>query len=104
MQRVDELHDDLLRAAQSIWKHNERRWRELAERLLRVRPELIVARQQAQLAQLRDGFRNCPNASHSSRPQDQGLGRSVAFARSGNVLARGYSITQDAKTGEVLRG
>ena len=85
MQRVDELHDDLLRAAQSIWKHNERRWRELAERLLRVRPELIVARQQAQLAQLRVGF-ELPERQPSEPPAGSRPGRSVAFARSGKCV------------------
>ena len=59
MQRVDELYDDLLRAAQTLWKQKERRWHELAERLLRVRPELAVARQQGQLTQLRARLQDC---------------------------------------------
>jgi exodeoxyribonuclease VII large subunit len=104
MQRVDELHDDLLRAAQSIWKHNERRWRELAERLLRVRPELIVARQQAQLAQLRDRLQELPERQVSRADRRiKSLGDQLRLLGPENVLARGYSITQDAKTGEVLR-
>jgi len=104
MQRVDELHDDLLRAAQSIWKHNERRWRELAERLLRVRPELIVARQQAQLAQLRDRLQELPERQVSRAGRRiKALGDQLRLLGPENVLARGYSITQDAKTGEVLR-
>lgn len=104
MQRVDELHDDLLRAAQSIWKHNERRWRELAERLLRVRPELIVARQQAQLAQLRDRLQELPERQVSRAGRRiKALGDQLRLLGPENVLARGYSITKDAKTGEVLR-
>ena len=104
MQRVDELHDDLLRAAQSIWKHNERRWRGLAERQLRVRPELIVARQQAQLAQLRDRLQELPERQVSRAARRiKALGDQLRLLGPENVLARGYSITQDAKTGEVLR-
>ena len=104
MQRVDELHDDLLRAAQSIWKHNERRWRGLAERQLRVRPELIVARQQAQLAQLRDRLQELPERQVSRAGRRiKALVDQLRLLGPENVLARGYSITQDAKTGEVLR-
>ena len=104
MQRVDELHDDLLRAAQSIWKHNDRRLRELAKRLLRLRPELIVARQQAQLAQLRDRLRELPKRQLSRADRRiKALGDQLRLLGPENVLARGYSITQDAKTGEVLR-
>ena len=51
MQRVDELHDDLLRVSQILWKSGEQRWRGLAERLLRVRPELTLRRRRESLIQ-----------------------------------------------------
>ena len=104
MQRVDELHDDLLRAAQTLWKHKERRWHELAERLLRVRPELAVARQRGQLTQLRARLQELPVqlVKHTSR-RIKGLSDQLRLLGPENVLARGYSITQDANTGEVLR-
>jgi exodeoxyribonuclease VII large subunit len=104
MQRVDELHDDLLRAAQTLWKHKERRWHELAERLLRVRPELAVARQQGQLTQLRARLQELPGQQvNRASSLIKSLSDQLRLLGPENVLARGYSITQDANTGEVLR-
>ena len=104
MQRVDELHADLLRAAQTLWKQKERRWHELAERLLRVRPELAVARQQGQLTQLRARLQELPGQQvNRASSLIKSLSDQLRLLGPENVLARGYSITQDANTGEVLR-
>ena len=104
MQRVDELYDDLLRAAQTLWKQKERRWHELAERLLRVRPELAVARQQGQLTQLRARLQELPGQQvNRASSLIKSLSDQLRLLGPENVLARGYSITQDANTGEVLR-
>ena len=104
MQRVDELHDDLLRAAQTLWKHKERRWHELADRLLRVRPELAVARQQGQLTQLRARLQELPGQQvNRASSLNKSLSDQLRLLGPENVLARGYSITQNANTGEVLR-
>ena len=100
----DELHDDLLRAAQTLWKRKERRWHELAERLLRVRPELAVARQQGQLTQLRARLQELPGQQvNLASSLIKSFSDQLRLLGPENVLARGYSITQDANTGAVLR-
>ena len=76
----------------------------MAERLLRVRPELAVARQQVQLTQLRALLQElpCQQVNRASR-LIKSLSDQLRLLGPENVLARGYSITQDANTGEVLR-
>ena len=88
---------------------------ELAERLLRVRPELIVARQQAQLAQLRDRLQELPERQVSRAGRRiKALGDQLRLLGPENVLARGYSIIRmrrpaksyvanSIKTGQKLR-
>ena len=104
MQRVDELHDDLLRASQSLWKSSEHRWRGLAERLLRVQPKLTLKRRRERLIQLTQRLEE--HALHRREKASQGVARLADRLRllgPENVLARGYSITQDALTGKVIR-
>ena len=104
MQRVDELHDDLLRASQSLWKSSEHRWRGLAERLLRVQPKLTLKRRRERLIQLTQRLEE--HALHRREKASQDVARLADRLRllgPENVLARGYSITQDALTGKVIR-
>ena len=104
MQRVDELHDDLLRASQSLWKSGEHRWRGLAERLLRVQPKLTLKRRHVRLIQLTQRLQK--HAYHRREKANQDVARLADRLRllgPENVLARGYSITQDALTGKVIR-
>ena len=103
MQRVDDMHDDLLRAAQALWNQSERRWRTLAERLLRVRPELILEQRRLHLNRLRDRFQELPGRQLKLSGQRlEALGDRLRLLGPDNVLARGYSITQDADSGQVL--
>ena len=104
MQRVDELHDDLLRASQSLWKSGEHCWRGLAERLLRVQPKLTLKRRSERLIQLTQRLQE--HAIQRREKASQGVARLADRLRllgPENVLARGYSITQDALTGRVIR-
>ncbi len=103
MQRVDDLHDDLLRAAQALWSQSERRWRTLAERLLRVRPELILEQQRMHLNRLGDRLQELPGRQLKLSGQRlEALRDRLRLLGPDNVLARGYSITQDADSGQVL--
>jgi exodeoxyribonuclease VII large subunit len=104
IQRVDELHDDLLRASQLNWTAYEKNWRGLTERLLRVRPELAVQKWRERLEQLAQRLR-----AQVDRRREQS-GQHVARLKDRwrllgpeNVLARGYSITEDAQSGKVVR-
>ena len=104
MQRVDELHDDLLRASQSQWKSGEQRWRGLSERLLRVRPELTLRRRRENLIQLAQRLQEHSLYHREKLSQDVArLADRLRLLGPENVLARGYSITQDARSGRVIR-
>ena len=104
MQRVDELHTDLQRAAQSHRQKFSTHWRGLAERLLRVHPELVVRHRRQQVAQLaarlheRKGHRLDSAAQRLTRLVDR-----LRLLGPANVLARGYSITQNLKSKKVIR-
>jgi len=104
MQRVDELHDDLLHAAQARWAERERHWRGLAERLLRVRPEMVLRHMHDRVGRLSSRLRE--RARHLQGRSGQRLevlAEELRLLGPENVLARGYSITCDAKTGAVVR-
>jgi exodeoxyribonuclease VII large subunit len=101
---VDELHADLQRAVQSRRQIFSTHWRGLAERLLRVHPELVVRHRRQQVAQLtsrlreRKGHRLDRAAQRLTRLMDR-----LRLLGPANVLARGYSITLDAATQKVIR-
>ena len=94
----------MLRASQSLWKSGDQCWRGLAERLLRVQPKLTLKRRRERLIQLTQRLRE--HAFHRREKVSQGVARLADRLRllgPENVLARGYSITQDALTGKVIR-
>ncbi|MBC8324515.1 MAG: exodeoxyribonuclease VII large subunit [Verrucomicrobia subdivision 3 bacterium] len=104
MQRVDELHTDLQRAAQSRRQICSTHWRSLAERLLRVHPKWVVRHRRQQAAQLAARLRE--RKGHHLDRAAQRLTRLVDRLRllgPANVLARGYSITLDVHTQKVIR-
>jgi len=104
MQRVDELHANLQRAVQSRRQIASTHWRGLAERLLRLHPELVVRHRRQQVTQL--AARLHDRKWHRLDRAAQCLTRLVDRLRllgPANVLARGYSITMDARTQKVIR-
>jgi exodeoxyribonuclease VII large subunit len=104
MQRVDELHVDLHRAGQNRRQIFSTHWRGLAERLLRVHPELVVRHRRQQVAQLAARLRE--RKGHRLDRAAQRLTRLVDRLRllgPANVLARGYSITQNLDSQKVIR-
>ena len=104
MQRVDELHDDLLRASQLNWNTHKKNWRDLTERLLRARPALAVRQWREQLAQLTHRLREHAGHRHQQATHRvKLLADQLRLLGPENVLARGYSITRDARTGMVVR-
>jgi len=104
LQRLDDLQNGLVRCAKQGTKERQVVWRNLATRLLRVRPaqwlrqrhdHLKTTRQRLdELAQGR--WRNWQNRFTATETRLRLLGPE-------QVLARGYSITMDAATGTVLR-
>ncbi len=104
MQRVDELHANLQRATRNHRQSASTQWRRLAERLLRVRPEWAIQQRREQLHRLAERLHE--RALHRQERAAHRLMRLVDRLRllgPANVLARGYSITLDAKSGKALR-
>ena len=104
MQRVDELHDDLLHAAQTQWTACERNWRQLSQRLLRARPAQALRHMHQRVDRLSERLQERARLLHGRSGQRvKGLAEELRLLGPENVLARGYSITCDANTGKVVR-
>jgi exodeoxyribonuclease VII large subunit len=104
LQRLDDLHSNLLRCAKQGTKERQLAWHNLATRLLRVRPaQLLKQRRELlqatrhRLGELTQGhWRAWQNRFTATQARLRLLGPE-------QVLSRGYSITTDAVTGTVLR-
>ena len=104
MQRVDELHDDLLHAAQTQWISRERNWRQLSERLVRARPAQALRHMHEKVERLSQRLQERARLLHGHSGQRvKGLVEELRLLGPENVLARGYSITCDAESGKVIR-
>ena len=104
MQRIDELHDDLLRAAHSLWRGNQKKWTNLNDRLLRLRPEQVLDHHRDRIEQLRDRMRsNSARRVGYALQHIAGLSDRLRLLGPDNVISRGYSITRDMQTGAILR-
>jgi exodeoxyribonuclease VII large subunit len=104
LQRLDELHIGLQRCARQATKRQRLAYRNLAERLLRVRPAVLLNQRRELLRQETERLRE--QTRHRMREWKNRLGTIEARLRllgPEQVLARGYSITLDADTGKVLR-
>ena len=104
LQRLDDLESGLSRCIRQALRQQRIGWRNLAERLLRVRPALMWQRKREACLQaarrLRERARYQLEALRSRFSAVQARLRLLGPEQ---VLARGYSITTDATTGKVLR-
>jgi len=104
LQRLDDSQTGLLRCVKQGTRDRAVAWRNLADRLLRVRPEQLLHRRRESLVlsrrRLRElmqvGLREGKNRFAAAESRLHLLGPE-------QVLSRGYSITMDAATGKVLR-
>jgi exodeoxyribonuclease VII large subunit len=104
LQRLDDLQSGLLRCAKQGAREQRNAWRNLAGRLLRVQPVQWLKQRRDQVRQgerrLRElaqtRVRDCKGRFNATEARLRLLGPE-------QVLSRGYSITTDAGTGEVLR-
>ena len=105
LQRLDDAQTSLLRCVKQGARQQRLAWQNLAERLARVRPALL-------LRQRREVF--VPGGAPPARagaPATGDAAERIGWALEARlrllgpeqVLARGYSITTDAATGKVLR-
>lgn len=104
LQHLDELNGSLLRCLRHGHKHWRVAWQNLRQRLARERPGLLLKQRERTLEQLKRRLRE------RSRVQRHAYANHLALVASRlrllspeNVLARGYSITQDRASGRIIR-
>ena len=104
LQLLDDLNASLSRCARQGTRRQRLAWRNLSDRLSRVRPALRLNQRREALCQKAQRLRQ--RAHHHLEQWNNRMGALEARLRllgPEQVLARGYSITMDAATGKVLR-
>ncbi len=104
LQRLDDFQTSLTRCAAQGLRQHRVSWRGLSERLLRVRPAVLLKQRREVFRQA--GQRLREQAHHHLRELKNRFAMLDARLRllsPEQVLARGYSITRDAETGKVIR-
>jgi len=104
LQRLDDLQSGLVRCAKQAAKDRQLAWHNLATRLLRVRPAQLLKQRREFWITIRHRLEEL--ARVRVRDWQNRLGSTAARLRllgPEQVLARGYSVTQDATTGKILR-
>lgn len=104
LQRLDDLQSSLLRCLKHGARHRQVVCRNLVERLSRVRPSVLLKQRGQVLEQARQRLREQGHHRLAEiRNRLTTLKKQLALLGPEQVLARGYSITMDAETGQVLR-
>jgi len=104
LQRLDDAQTSLLRCAKQGARRQRLTWQGLSERLGRVRPALVLKQKSEACAQV--VRRLHAQARQQLETRRAGFGALEARLRllgPEQVLGRGYSITTDAATGNVVR-
>jgi exodeoxyribonuclease VII large subunit len=104
LQWLDDLHGGLLRCAKQGARQQFAAFQNLSERLSRVRPAQLL-KQRRELFEQESARLNeqIKHRLHEHRNRTDALEARLRLLSPEQVLARGYSITTDAATGEVLR-
>lgn len=103
-QRLDDLQAGLLRSAKQSVRGQRVAWQNLTTRLLRVRPvQLLKQRRELLRVAVRQLREDSRHRLANFRNRFATLEARLRLLGPEQVLARGYSITMDAATGEILR-
>jgi exodeoxyribonuclease VII large subunit len=103
-QRLDDLQTSLIRCAKAGTRQQRIAWKNLAERLTRVRPaQLLKQRREVFEAELERLHEQARHRLAERKNIYTALESRLRLLGPEQVLARGYSITMDAATGKVLR-
>ncbi|HOC56059.1 MAG TPA: exodeoxyribonuclease VII large subunit [Verrucomicrobiota bacterium] len=103
-QRLDEAQTSLLRCVRQGARQQRQTWHNLAERLVRVRPAALLKQKREVLQQAEQRLRErARQRLEDRRGQLDTLEVRLRLLGPEQVLARGYSITTDAASGQVLR-
>ncbi len=104
LQRLDDLQANLFRCANQGVRDRNVGWKNLAARLWRARPGQVVKQRREALAQARRRLGEQARHQWRERQHDlKTLNSRLLLLGPEQVLARGYSITTDAKSGKVLQ-
>ncbi len=103
-QRLDDLHDSLSRCARQGAREQRVTWQNLVTRLKQVRPGQSLKQQREQLQSSQRRFRELAKSQvREAKNRLSALESRLRLLGPEQVLARGYSITMDAASGEILR-
>jgi len=103
-QRLDDLHDSLSRCARQGAREQRVAWQNLVTRLKQVRPGQSLKQQRELLKLSQRRLRELAKSQVREAKNQFGLLESrLRLLGPEQVLARGYSITMDAVSGEILR-
>lgn len=104
LQRLDDLHGGLLRATKQSAREGRVACQHLVQRLIQSRPALRIRQQQEFLKQHRRALREAARLGlREAQNRFSTVQARLRLLGPEQVLGRGYSITTDAATGEILR-
>ncbi len=104
LQRLDDLQASLVRSARVQLRERQSRFVSVAQRLSQIRPATQIKQRRESLAQAKRRLREL--AKHQLERLQARLEQTESKLRllgPENVLQRGYSITMDAESGEIIR-
>ena len=105
LQQLDDLQAGLLRCTRQGTKERQVAWRNLATRLLRVRPAQLLKQRRESLVVGRRRLRELAHVGlRNGRNRFEAADARLRLLGPEQVLARGYSITMDAETGRLFVG
>jgi exodeoxyribonuclease VII large subunit len=104
LQRLDDLHGTLTRSMRRGLQERRLAARNLGLRLGRLRPSRLLVQRRERLIQQGDRLREqTRNRLRSLRQHCDALAARLRLLGPDQVLARGYSITMDARGGQIIR-
>lgn len=104
LQRLDDLHAQLIRCLRYHWRAHAGNWQALRQRFLRLTPTRLAAERRERLRLAGRALTSAATARFQQLTNRLGkASERLRLLSPENVLARGYSITLDAATGRVVR-
>lgn len=104
LQYLDDLQTSLSRSARSILRSHRQSWNDLHQRFVRIKPSQVLRQRRQLISDLEKLM--AERARHvlaGWNSQCANLAGRLRLLGPDNVLTRGYSITKDARTGQVIR-
>jgi len=103
-QEMDDLREALLRCTRQGARNHRTAWQNLASRLTRVRPRALLKQRREVVEQARGRFLSETKRIFAmTKDKLASLQARLQLLGPEQVLARGYSITLEEKTGKVIR-